>query len=402
MADTLASVVIQDLTFTARRHGQSVLVSYLSGGVAGAETISVTAQSGATPAHLRVTIASGTSTANQIKAAVEANGEANALVSVTVTGTGTNVQLTANGASLSGGHAAAKASLLVQGTMLLTADTAGTAGNSIRFRFTGGATAGSEIVSVSVNDISVQIEDGVSNFAQIKTAIEADAPAAALVDVSFTGPSTATKALVASMDSYTNLSGGLAAASAAVVVQDLTIAADATGTAANGTTYTYTTGATAGSEVVTIGSGTISVQIENGVSTATEIETALNAVAGFTSIYNVTVTGTGATAQKTVNSAPLASEATPSTKDYYSDQTIHALTTSFVAQPFGFHASAIVLFNDETGGADTVSWSFDGSTVGGVLKPGNAITLDMLGNGKAVISLKSNNAADYRLNVVGV
>lgn len=396
MADTLASVVIQDLTYTARRHGQSILISYLNGGVAGAETVTVLSN------HIRVTMASGTSTATQMKAAIERNGDATALVSVTISGTAGDAQVTCNSASLSGGHAVTTATITVQDTLLLTADASGTGGNAIRFRFTSGATAGSEVVTVSTNDISVQIEDGVSTFAQIKTALDNSVAASALITPTFVGPSTSTHALVASMSTYQNLSGGSAATAPTTVVQDLTIAADATGTAANGKTYTYTVGATAGAEVVTVTSGNINVQIENGVSTATQIETALNAETDFTSVYNVTVTGTGSTPQLTVNSEALTDEETMSTKDYYSDETIIPLTANFEAQYFHFHARTIVLENDETSGSDTVEWSFDGSTVGGILEPGQSITLDKLGNGTAVISLRSAAAADYHLNVIGV
>lgn len=62
-------------------------------------------------------------------------------------------------------------------------------------------------------------------------------------------------------------------------------------------TMEYTAGATAGSEVVSISGTTISVQIETGVSTATQIKAALEAVMGFSSNIAVTVTGTGSNPQ---------------------------------------------------------------------------------------------------------
>jgi len=395
MADILGSVVIQDLTYTQKKHGTEVQISYLNGGIAGSEVVSVTSN------HIRVRIASGTSTATQIKAAVEAHYEASLLVTVTVSGTGSNTQVSCVSASLSGGTVVATASLVVD-AIKFTAVTAGTAGNSVRIKLIGGATAGSEVVTVSTNDIEIQIEEGISTYTQVKTAYDLVGAATALATTSSSGLALSNRARVAHCPAYTNLAGGVAATAAAVVVQDLTYAADATGVAANGKTITYTTGATAGAEVVTVTSGNVNVQIENGVSTATQIETALNLVAGFTSVYNVTVSGTGSNVQKTVNSAIFSGEATPSTKNYYCDQTITALTTSFVAQHFGFHAQTIVLRNDESSGSDTVSWSFDGATVGGVLKPGESVVLDRVNNGIAIISLKSNAAADYRLDVVGV
>jgi hypothetical protein len=59
---------------------------------------------------------------------------------------------------------------------------------------------------------------------------------------------------------------------ASVVNQDLTFTAVATGTSGNGLTVTYTTGAVAGSEVVTASATGVSIQISNGVSTATQIK----------------------------------------------------------------------------------------------------------------------------------
>lgn len=462
MANTLANVTIQDLKYTARRFGQNIEITYLSGGVAGAETILVTPQVASTPSKIYVTIASGTSTATQIKAAVDADGEANALVNVTITGTGSNVQKTCASASLSGGVAATKATLNVQGTMKLTADTAGTAGNSTTFKLQGTLTgnitaitdsntlaitsntnvcvgsiihqgafsttvtvinsatsidvtsttnfgagactftcaAGSEAVRVNTAAIICQVEDGVSTYAQVKTALDNFGAAAALVDVSFFGPTSKTKVNVASMSTAVALSGGLAAAAPALVVQDLTIAADATGTAGNGKLYSYTTGATAGSEVVTVTASGISVQISNGVSTATQIETALNAAAPFTSVYNVTVSGTGATAQKTVNAAPLASEATNSTKDYFINESTATLTGSFVRYNFGFHAEVITIFNDETAGAEYVEYSLDGINSAGRLLFGESVVLNLYGEGSG-ISLRGDADA-YRVNVTGV
>lgn len=395
MANVLGSVVVQDLTYTQVRHGIDAQISYLNGGVAGSEVVTVVSN------HVRVQIASGTSTATQVKTAVEASYVASLLVTVAVTGTGSNVQKSCVNAALSGGTVVATAFLVVD-AIKFTAATAGTTGNSARVKLIGGATAGSEVVSVSTNDIEIQIEDGVSTYAQVKVAYDLVGAATALATTSSSGSSLTNLARVAHRPAYTNLAGGVAATAAAVIVQDLTYAADATGTAANSKTVTYTTGATAGAEVVTVTSGDVSVQIQNGTSTATQIETALNLVAGFTSVYNVTVSGTGSTAQKTVNTATLISEAALSTKGYYSDNSVIALTTSFVAQRFGFHAQTIVLRNDESAGSDTVSWSFNGTTLDGTLKPGESITLDRVNNGVAVMSLKSNNAADYRLTVVGV
>lgn len=67
--------------------------------------------------------------------------------------------------------------------MLYSSKSAGIAGNSITIAITGGATAGSEVVTVVDSAISVQIEDGVSTDTQVKTAIDAKVEAAALITV---------------------------------------------------------------------------------------------------------------------------------------------------------------------------------------------------------------------------
>lgn len=81
-----------------------------------------------------------------------------------------------------------KASRVTQG-ITLTADAYGTSGNSITIAFTGGGTAGAEVVTVSGSAISVQIESGVSTVTQVRTAINADTSAAALVDATGTSGS---------------------------------------------------------------------------------------------------------------------------------------------------------------------------------------------------------------------
>ena len=85
----------------------------------------------------------------------------------------------------------AYASKVTQG-LTLTAVAWGTSGNSITIAFTGGATAGSEVVSVVGNAISVQIESGVSSVTQVRTAMQAESTCTALVTT--TGTSAATVA----------------------------------------------------------------------------------------------------------------------------------------------------------------------------------------------------------------
>lgn len=64
-------------------------------------------------------------------------------------------------------------------SMRFTADPLNNA--TIRIRYTTGGTAGSEVVTVSGNDVSVQIQDGVSTATQIRKALRSSAAATALL-----------------------------------------------------------------------------------------------------------------------------------------------------------------------------------------------------------------------------
>lgn len=305
MALTYPSVAIQThLTFTARRWGQFPTISFTNGATAGSEVVTVDSS-----LNITVQIASGVTTMLQIKTAVDAATSLNGLgagdlVSVAIAGGhNTDTVVTVNGAALASGTAAAKASKTI-GHLVYTAKSAGTAGNSTRIRYTSGATL---TITVSTADITVRLRsDGTTTNAQIKTAIEADSGANALVDLASDGLALSYRPMTNAAPAFTALAGGTAAVAPSLILQDLTYVSDTTGTANNGKTITYTTGATAGAEVVTVdGSGNVSVQIQNGVSTATQIKTALDAVAGFTTPYSVSISGTGSNAQKTVNGATM-------------------------------------------------------------------------------------------------
>lgn len=83
-----------------------------------------------------------------------------------------------------------------------------------------------------------------------------------------------------------------------LTVQDLTFTWTLPGDN-NSYTMEYTPGATAGSEVVTISGNAIEVQIESGVSTATQIKTALDGNAAFNSNIDITISGVGSDPQVT-------------------------------------------------------------------------------------------------------
>jgi len=112
------------------------------------------------------------------------------------------------------------------------------------------------------------------------------------------------------MDSVTLYAG----VSSSLVIQDLTIAADLPGSVGDGVTIEYTSGGTAGSEVVSQLGLAFTVQIDSGVSTATQIATALNAFPGFTINLNVTVSGVGSNPQVTQAATNLAGGVDPGRK----------------------------------------------------------------------------------------
>jgi len=109
-------------------------------------------------------------------------------------------------------------------------------------------------------------------------------------------------AFQASMNSVTPYAG----AASTLTVQDLTFTFIAVG---DNNTYTmaYTSGATAGAEVVSISGTDVSVQIESGVSTATQIKAALDGDTSFSSVITTTITGTASNAQTPFSATPFTS-----------------------------------------------------------------------------------------------
>jgi hypothetical protein len=112
------------------------------------------------------------------------------------------------------------------------------------------------------------------------------------------------------------------------------------------------------------------------------------------------VSGTGATAQKTVNAASTAGGVGNGANSYYVDSAVTALTSSFVRFNFSCHAGYMKLICDETSGAKGVIYSFDGVNTHGTLLFAQAIELqDAHVSG---IWMKYVSAAPaYRLMVVG-
>lgn len=84
---------------------------------------------------------------------------------------------------------------------------------------------------------------------------------------------------------------------ASLFLQDLKFTALTAGSTGDSLTIAYTTGATAGAEVVTVAGTDISVQISSGRSTATQVKTALDAHVTASTLISTTIIGLAGNAQ---------------------------------------------------------------------------------------------------------
>lgn len=394
MSNTPASLVVQTyLTFTAKRWGQLPSIVFTNGAIAGSEVVTIGANN-----TINVQIQDGVTTMFQIRTAIQnhvvtSGFSANDLVSVAITSghNATTVNTLVN-AALAGGVTSAVAAKLRVKNLLLTAVTAGTAGNSITLVLTAGATAGSEVVTVVSSAISVQIQDGVSSEGQVKDAIAASGAAAALIVGTSTGPALYTPPTyaalgnpgatsknilkVADLSSPTNLTGGVAPAAAAVTVQGITITSSTNDATQNGATFSATPGVTAGAEVVTVTGNNVSIQIQNGVSTITQVVTALMAAGAFTALY--AATGSGSTAIFTVDPTLVGQSGLsfPGTYGFYTDQSSTTLTTTYQYLNFGNVMGEITFNNDDQTGTNKLSFSWDGTNVHGILSATQAMSFE--------------------------
>lgn len=143
--------------------------------------------------------------------------------------------------------------------------------------------------------INVQIEDNVSTAQNIVDAVNGFPAAAALVT-----PSTGSPGSTQVVAAYAHLTGGVDAIAATYEVTGagfyLTYTAVAPGAAGNGITIEYTAGGTAGSEIVSVVSLAISVQIESGVSKYQQVADAVNADSSANALVTATTNSRTATA----------------------------------------------------------------------------------------------------------
>lgn len=153
--------------------------------------------------------------------------------------------------------------------------------------YTTGGTAGSEVVTVIGSTITVQIQSGVSTANQIKTAILASGPAAAIVT-----PELFAGSITLQNVAYTFASPQL-----------------------NDVTISYTSGAPSPTPIVTTGAHSVTVQIQSGITTASAIVAAISsssAVAAFGITATVTPVGHGPDTQ-TAPAGPISIGANPQT-----------------------------------------------------------------------------------------
>lgn len=101
--------------------------------------------------------------------------------------------------------------------------------------------------------------------------------------------------LEVNMDNVTVTAG----APSVLVIQDLTITASQDGAVGNTVTFEYTPGATAGSEVVSGTFPTFQVQIDSGVSTATQVKAALDGYGPLATLITTAISGVGSNPQVT-------------------------------------------------------------------------------------------------------
>jgi hypothetical protein len=464
------------ITFTAKRVGQFPTITFVNGATAGSEVATVDSSF-----NISITIQSGVTTQTQVIAAITNSATPDSsiitpatLVSATTTHGSSTVSSFVK-VPLTGGLAAAKAASLQLGGILYTAKTAGTGGNAITIQYLGdvaftvttvtdgthlvvssttgllvgspitqgshsttvttvtdgthlivgsttgfvgsGAAAssqvvsGSEVVSVTSNAISVQIDVDVLPYtpftynqiginatsnAQLQAAIVASTAANALVAITFPGgtQSALKGPKITQTPSPVSLSGGLAASAASTgAIQGITIVTATNGPTLGGT-ISMVLGGTAGSEVVTVTGNNVSVSM-SATSTVTQIVTALQASSPFTALY--TASGSAGTNIVTVFQSAMTGATSNSGLGFYQDQTGQALTTSFVFSPFNNVMSDISVFNDETAGSTkNVIYSWDGINNHGIILAASNKAITQV-NKSGIYLKQANGAPAYRI-----
>lgn len=131
-----ASSIVQDLTYTSKEYsGNDILISYIDVAIPN-QPLNVSVSGKTISVYLATDGSSAvTSTASDIKTAIEGNSSANALVSITVSGNGSAIQSGGIGYLLSGGASYSDNGRWEVYGMAM--DTAGSSGSTIRIRISG-------------------------------------------------------------------------------------------------------------------------------------------------------------------------------------------------------------------------------------------------------------------------
>lgn len=182
-----------------------------------------------------------------------------------------------------------------------------------------------------------------------------------------TGDITSGAAIILNLSETTGIEVGQYVTSAEIpaslVIQDLTYEAVLFGGLGNSISIAYTTGATAGNEVVTVLSNAITVQIQSGVSTATQILTKVQASLAASALVSVSVSGTG--------SDPQTAPTGPTSLSGGLDNAIPVGTKISSISP---EATVIVQDGDTTAGSVTISnLASDAGIVPGLVVSGQGI-----------------------------
>jgi hypothetical protein len=396
-SDVKSVLVVQDLTFTAKRYGTDgdvISIEYTTGGTAGSEVVTESPTF-----EYSVQIQSGVSTANQIKTALEAFNGFPGNVVITVSGVGSNAQVAAAQAYLAGGEnqngALTSLNTFIGSTNKsnvgqITNHTANislgngtdqidayrvrnistnlscasntsidsytgvdvgvniSSTNAItRFDFRGfqcygqageitngliGLQAGFNFQSAGyVNGITTSFDGGdvlgsvnaysdFSNYDVIADGYYGISIQPNIADVQYlTAVNVSPNATLVNGTAYgiyVNMSGVTmyAGVKPSVTIQDLFIEAITAGSYLNSLTIEYVDDGTAGAETVGVAGLAVTVHMESGVSTATQIRTALLANFNVAGNLNVTVSGVGSNTQTDVGPTNLTGGIDPGNK----------------------------------------------------------------------------------------
>lgn len=168
-------------------------------------------------------------------------------------------------------------------------------------------------------------------------------------------------------------------------------------------TISFTTGGTAGAEVVTVNATltNISVKVASGVTTTAQVIAAIqatspsvdgNSAGDLVSMVNTTP----GLATAPFTSSAMTGAAAPNTLGYYTDGTATPLTGTFQTLYFQFNAKWLLLVNDDTTGTNKIVFSWDGINNHGILGAGQSVTIDTL-NANVIYLKDQNGAPAYRL-----